>query len=198
MAHEYPAVLKYWFNFADCAFWYKPTTTVLIYSTCFTVTVQSVLSSCYAVFGTHRQGLSSRSNVVWMFAYVFCRCKNTGGPSAQHCSYSADNLFCWHPQQCQHAQMPHLNHYHQSLTWAKNLASLHTSWSFHPLADLLGPLGVPHCLGASLDTSHLLRPQSSLVCLIICFSRADLIKYPDSRDPCLSPHLALPTCSHTA
>ena len=26
MAHEYLAVLKYWFNFADCAFWYKPTT----------------------------------------------------------------------------------------------------------------------------------------------------------------------------
>jgi len=26
MAHEYPAVLKYWFNIADCAFWYKPTT----------------------------------------------------------------------------------------------------------------------------------------------------------------------------
>jgi len=22
MALEYPAVLKYWFNFADCAFWY--------------------------------------------------------------------------------------------------------------------------------------------------------------------------------
>jgi len=21
MAHEYPAVLKYWFNFADCSFW---------------------------------------------------------------------------------------------------------------------------------------------------------------------------------
>ena len=30
----------------------------------------------------------------------------TGGPSSQHCSYSADNLFCWHPQQCQHAQTP--------------------------------------------------------------------------------------------
>jgi len=23
MEHEYPAVLKYWFNYADCAFWYK-------------------------------------------------------------------------------------------------------------------------------------------------------------------------------
>jgi len=26
MAHEYPIVLKYWFNIIDCAFWYKPTT----------------------------------------------------------------------------------------------------------------------------------------------------------------------------
>jgi len=59
--------------------------------------------------------------------------------------------------------------------WAKNLLSLHTSCPFHTLADLLRPLGVPHCLGASLDTSHLLIPHSSLVCLIICFSHADLI-----------------------
>ena len=46
--------------------------------------------------------------------------------------------------------MSGLNLYHQSLTWAKNLVSLHTSWPFHPLADLLRPLGAPHSLGASL------------------------------------------------
>jgi len=28
MAHEYQAVLKYRFNMADCAFWYKPTTSL--------------------------------------------------------------------------------------------------------------------------------------------------------------------------
>ena len=33
--------------------------------------------------GTHQEGLSSRSNVVWMVAYVFCRTKNT---IAQCCS----------------------------------------------------------------------------------------------------------------
>ena len=39
---------------------------------------------CYAVFGTHQQGLNSRSNVVWMVVFVFCRCKNT---IAQCCSW---------------------------------------------------------------------------------------------------------------
>jgi len=96
----------------------------------------------------------------------------TGGPSSQHCSYSADNLFCWHAQTptlvrpsgiplqpCRAAQMSDLNLYHHSFTWAKNLVSLNTSWPFHPLADLFRPLGAPHYLGASLDTSHVLSPH---------------------------------------
>ena len=41
-------------------------------------------TSCNAVFGTHQEGLSSGTNVVWVVACVFCRCKNT---IAQCCSW---------------------------------------------------------------------------------------------------------------
>jgi hypothetical protein len=73
-----------------------------------------------------------------------------------------------------------------------------------PVADLLRPLGVPHCLGASLDTLHLLRPQSSSVCPITCLSYADLISRipwlkispPEpAQIPARAP-LSTATCSH--
>jgi len=95
--------------------------------------------------------------------------------------------------------------YHQSFIWTKNLLSLHTSWLLHILADLLRPLSAPHCLGASPVTLRLLRPQSSLVCLIIRISHVDLIsqihqlkRSPPQKPaqiPASAPHLAQPTTS---
>jgi len=61
----------------------------------------------------------------------------TGGPSSQHCTYWVDNLFCWHPQQCQHAQTPTLVCLSRILLWPCRAAEMSgftstTSLSYGP------------------------------------------------------------------
>ena len=134
----------------------------------------------------------------------------TGGPSAQHCSYSADSLYCWHPQHCQPAQTPTpvcLSVWDPFVA----LQSCSDVW-LEPLPPVFN-MDQESCI-----TSHILVispscwPAQTSVLISMpnnlsqpCWSHqpntlTQEIPPPKKKtcsDSCLSPHLALPTCSHT-